>query len=511
MSGDLFARFEATVASRPDHPALVSARGTVTFGELRRSALAVAGGLVDLGVGPNDRVIVWVDNSPGTAAVMLGLWAVGAIPVLLDTSEPFAHIENAVRKVAPVLIVHQPGATLPAGEHGLRVVEPPARELDARPPGSARIPTDPASIVFTSGSTGHPKGVTQSHGTLARGCAAVGGYLGIDADDRLLCPIPWAFDYGYGQLLTTCLFGVTQIIPAAFNPFGICEAIAAHRPTVFAGLPALFTYLFRGVSPIRTTDLSSIRIVTNTGGTIPGPVLDELLASFASARLFLNYGLTESYRTAFLPPELARQHPTSIGAGIPGVNVVIVREDDTIAAPGEEGQIVHRGDYLFSGYWGDPEATARALRPDPLGVPGSPTRHPALYTGDFGVIDEQGLLYFRGRRDHQLKSMGVRVNASEIEALIHRSGLVTELAIIGVEHDLLGHEIWAFLVGAPGVDDPSRALAAWGRANLSQYMLPRRFVVKDVLPKTKNNKIDYPRLRAEAREKPSKSMVKASP
>ncbi len=410
------------------------------------------------------------------------------------------------QEITDVLIAN----ALPAGDHAVRVVEAPSRDLDSRPPGSARIPTDPASIVFTSGSTGHPKGVTQSHGTLARGCAAVGGYLGLQADDRLLCPIPWAFDYGYGQLLTTCLFGITQVIPAAFNPFGICEAITAHRPTVFAGLPALFTYLFRGVSPIRTTDLSSVRIVTNTGGTIPGPVLDELLSAFGQAKLFLNYGLTESYRTAYLPPELAREHPTSIGAGIPGVDVVIVREDDTLADPGEEGQIVHRGDYLFTGYWGDPEATAKALRPDPLAVPGSPLRHPVLYTGDFGVI-EDGRLYFRGRRDHQLKSMGVRVNASEIEALIHRSGLVTELAIIGVEHDLLGHEIWAFLVGAPGVDDPARALAAWGRANLSQYMLPRRFVCKEVLPKTKNNKVDYPKLRAEAAEKPSKPMVRAAP
>jgi acyl-coenzyme A synthetase/AMP-(fatty) acid ligase len=509
MSADLYALFERTVRARPGHPALLRGAQSVSFAELQQHSLALADGLRKAGVRPGERVIVWIENSAETAAVLLGCWALGAVPVLMDHSEPQAHLANAVRRVAPVLIVHPGHAVPPSGDCAvpMRAVDSLAGSPQPRPATAARLPTDPASIVFTSGSTGDPKGVTQSHGSLARGCQAVGGYLGLRAEDRLLCPIPWAFDYGYGQLLTTCLFGITQVIPDAFNPFGICSAIATQRPSVLAGLPSLFTYLFRGVSPIRDTDLSSIRTVTNTGGTIPGPVLDDLFAALPQAEVFLNYGLTESYRTACLPPALARRHPTSIGAGIPGVEVVVLREDDTRCAAGEEGQIVHRGDYLFSGYWGDPEATARALRPDPRLPAGAPTRHPVLYTGDFGVIDEQGLLYFRGRRDHQLKAMGVRVNAAEIEALIHASGLATELAVIGVPHDLLGHEIWCFAVPASGTADGLRALRAWCHAQLSPYLQPRRFEELPALPKTRNNKIDYPELRRLAAARPSASVV----
>ncbi len=509
MSADLYGLFERTALARPAHPAMLRGEQAVSFADLHQHSLALADGLRQAGVQPGGRVIVWIENSPETAAVLLGCWALGAVPVLMDHSEPWAHLANALRRVAPVLIVHPDLAPPPAGNHTVPMRTPAslAGTPHPRPANVARLPTDPASVVFTSGSTGDPKGVTQSHGSLARGCLTVGRYLGIHAEDRLLCPIPWAFDYGYGQLLTTCLFGITQVIPDAFNPFGICTAIGAQRPSVLAGLPSLFTYLFRGVSPIRDTDLSSIRTITNTGGTIPGPVLAELFAAFPQAEVFLNYGLTESYRTACLPPALARQHPTSIGAGIPGVQVLVLREDDSTCAPGEEGQIVHRGDYLFSGYWGDPEATAHALRPDPSLPAGAPPRHPVLYTGDYGVLDEQGLLYFRGRRDHQLKSMGVRVNAAEIEALIHASGLATELAVIGVPHDLLGHEIWCFAVPSRGTADGLRALRAWCHAQLSPYLQPRRFEGLAALPKTRNNKIDYPELRRRAAVRPSASVV----
>ena len=509
MSADLYGLFERTAQARPAHAALLRGGEAVSFAALQQQSLALADGLRQAGVQPGERVIVWTENSPETAALLLGCWARGAVPVLMDHTEPRAHLENAIRRVAPVLLVHPGHLPPPAGADAvpMRPVQALAGAPNARPAGAARLPTDPASIVFTSGSTGDPKGVTQSHGSLARGCLTVGRYLGLRAEDRLLCPIPWAFDYGYGQLLSTCLLGVTQVIPDAFNPFGICSAIAAHRPSVLAGLPSLFTYLFRGVSPLRSTDLSSIRVLTNTGGTIPGPVLAELFAAFPQAEVYLNYGLTESYRTAYLPPALARAHPTSIGAGIPGVDVVLLREDDTRCAVGEEGQIVHRGDYLFSGYWGDPEATARALRPDPLLPAGAPPRHPVLYTGDYGVIDERGLLYFRGRRDHQLKSMGVRVNAAEIEALIHASGLATELAVLGVPHDLLGHEIWCFAVPSSAGADGLRALRAWCHAQLSPYQQPRRFEGLAALPKTRTNKIDYPELRRLAAARPSASVV----
>jgi acyl-coenzyme A synthetase/AMP-(fatty) acid ligase len=335
--------------------------------------------------------------------------------------------------------------------------------------------------------------VTQSHGNLLRGCLAVSGYLGLTPEDRILCTVPWSFDYGYGQLLTSALQGVTLILPSVNNPIDMCEAIERHRPTVLAGVPSVFTYLLRGVSPFRTTDLSSIRTVTNTGGRVPPPILEELFAMLPQAQFFLNYGLTETYRTSCLDPSLARQRPASIGKPIPGVDVAIVREDGSIAAANEVGEIVHRGDYVFLGYWNHSDATAKTLRPDPLAPAGSSAR--AVFTGDLGYRDEEGFLFFAGRRDHLLKSMGVRVGPGDVEDLLYRSGLVKEAAVVGRKHELLGDEVCAFVVPLDDVENAAFQLGQYARRAMSPYMVPRRFFILSELPKTANRKIDYPTLR----------------
>lgn len=493
---NVWSSFLATARRVPERQAVVLDDEVLTFAALERRAREIGGALVRRGVRPGDRVIVWITTRPETAAVMLGIWAAGAVPVLMDAKEPAAHLDHAIGKVTPVLLVKDRSGTLPTTGRSV----PIADELVGDPlaDGVRRLPTDPASIVFTSGSTGRPKGVTQSHGSLIRACTAVGDYLGYGPDERILSPIPWAFDYGYGQLLTALLRGATLCLPAQINAFGICAGFERYRPTVFAGIPSIFGYLLRGLSPFAKTDLSSVRIVTNTGGTIAAPILADAFAAFREARFFLNYGLTESYRTAYLPPELARSKPTSIGKGIPGVEVVVLREDGTVCAPGEEGEIVHRGDYLMMGYWDDPEATAKALRPDPFVIPGTPAPARVLHTGDYGVTDEDGDLYFRGRRDHLIKSMDVRVTPSEVEALLHASGLVREVAVFGVPHPLLGHEVWAAVEPIDPGDDVRPKLLAYARGVMSPYMQPRKVEVMAALPRTRTGKVDYPALRAMA-------------
>jgi acyl-CoA synthetase (AMP-forming)/AMP-acid ligase II len=502
-ASDVWEAFQATVARHPDRPAVTLGDSGLTFAQLEVRAAVIGGWMVRRGIRPGDRVIVWVTTRPETAAVLLGIWAAGAVAVLMDAGEKGAHLDHAIRTVGPVLLVKDPASQLPAIEAAIEVVDAEGMEGPAAAPAKRRLPTEPASIVFTSGSTGRPKGVTQPHGNLLRACAAVGRYLGYGADERILSAIPWAFDYGYGHLLTTLVHGSSLYLPKAINGFGICEAIDRHKPTVFPGLPSIFGYLLRGVAPFARTDVSTIRIVTNTGGTIAGPILEDALRAFHRARFFLNYGLTETYRTAFLPPEKAAIKPTSIGKGIPGVEVVVVREDGTRCDAGEEGEIVHRGDYVMLGYWNNPDATAKALRADPFATPGAPHPRPVLYTGDFGVIDDEGDLYFRGRRDHQIKSMDVRVTPAEVEAHLHRSGLVREVGVFGVPHPLLGDEVWA-VVEAEG--DPAavrRELLAYARGAMSAYMVPRRIEFVPELPRTRTGKIDYPALKAFAATRPS--------
>ena len=492
----------AVAREQPDHPAILVGSDVLSFRAWVARALRYAALYRQRGVTRHGRVLLWMESSPEMACALAGAWAAGGIPVLMDPRSGPLHFAHAVRTAAPEVIVMPRGACLPTtgDETGRTAESVTPDDADATAAGesvSGALPTDPASIVFTSGSTGQPKGVTQSHGNLVRGCLTVTGYLGTTHTDRILCPVPWSFDYGYGQLLTTAIRGATLILPTSNNPIGVCEAIERHKPTVFAGIPSVYTYLLRGVSPFRTTPIGSIATYTNTGGTIPAPILEELLGLVGEARVFLNYGLTETYRTSFLPPELVRERPTSIGHPIPQVDVVVVREDGTLAEPGEEGEFVHRGDFVCLGYWNDPESTARVRRPDPLAPPGLPSPPHVIFTGDYGTCDPDGFLYFHGRRDHQLKSMGVRVNPAEVEAILYQSGLITEVAVVGRKDLLVGDEVCAFVVAREAGAPVARDLGRFAREVMSPFMVPRRIVVKDALPKTTTGKINYPELRGE--------------
>ena len=500
MTSTYWSLLAARAQSDGQRDAIVQGERRMTFADWHRRAGAFGNWYGAQGGCGGGRVLLWMDSSPDMAVAMLGLWKAGAIFALMDPKAKASHFRHAVERIEPFAIVCDDLGTLPVHDAGASVFV--FRDLDLeidRPDVVTRaLPTDPASIVFTSGSTGRPKGVTQSHRNLLRACESVTGYLGLTDNDRILCTVPWSFDYGYGQLLSTIMRGATQVLPTALNPFGICNAITAHRPTVLAGIPSLFTYLFRGVSPFRDTDLSSIAVITNTGGKIPGPILDELLQVLPGRRVFLNYGLTETYRTSYLDPALVATRPTSIGRPIPGVDIVIVRDDGSMAEPNEIGHIVHRGDFICLGYWNDPEATAQSLRPDPLAVPGCPNPAVALFTGDYGHLDEDGYLYFSCRRDSQLKSMGVRVSPLEVEELLHESGLVAEVAVVGKSHEVLGDEIWAVIVPRSGDGaDVNKRLKEYSRKTMSPYMMPRRYVVKAALPKTTTGKTDYPALKAE--------------
>ena len=487
------------VATRlADRIAIARGQETLTFREWFDGSCDYAGAFADRGLAPGGRVLLWTETSPAMACALTGAWAAGGIPVLMDPLSGAVHFEHALRTVTPDIIVTGAKGELPEPDTSARVVshaDVTARLTEAHFAEPLLLATDPASIVFTSGSSGRPKGVTQSHGNLLRGCLAVTSYLGTTSEDRILCTVPWSFDYGYGQLLSAAVRGATLILPSASNPIGMCDAIARHRPTVLAGVPSVFTYLLRGVSPFRTTDLSSISTVTNSGGRIPAPILEELFALLPHARFFLNYGLTESYRTSYLDPSLAREKADSIGRPIPGVDVVIVRDGGTVAEPNEVGEIVHRGDYLFLGYWNDPAATASVLRPDPLAPAGAPGSARALFTGDLGYRDEDGFLFFTGRRDDQLKSMGVRVGPADVEDLLFRSGLVKEAAVVGRKHEMLGDEVCAFVVPIDGVDHLAFQLGQYARRAMSPHMVPRKFFVVSELPKTSNRKVDYPALR----------------
>ncbi len=356
MAENLWDAFCETVEAWGEKPAIVSGDRVVTFRQWRRRAEQFAGGLSHAGVRSGERVLVWATNDSEIAAAIAGTWAIGGIVTLMDSASPETHLFHAVETVLPSALIFNPAHPPPVSSDRVRSISTDDiadEELasTAIAPGAL---DGPASIIFTSGSTGRPKGVTQSHGNLLRGSLAVSDYLGLTADDSVLCPIPWSFDYGYGQLLSTLILGRTLVLPQQPNPSGVCQAIADVRPTVLAGIPSLYTYLVRGVSPIRETDCKSLRLLVNTGGSIPARVLADLRSLFPNCEISLNYGLTETFRTCALDPKLVEARANSIGKPIPGVDVVIVRDDGTIADPLEVGEIVHCGDYVCIGYESSP-------------------------------------------------------------------------------------------------------------------------------------------------------------
>lgn len=414
---------------------------------------------------------------------------------------PPSHLLHACRLTSASKVLADPGR-LGADALGTKVVPLVLPEGGPAPSSPQQSGAEPASIVFTSGSTGLPKGVTQAAATLMDGAMRVATALDYHPGDKILCPIPFSFDYGWGQLLSTLMCGFTLVLPEPQNSFGLCNALSRWSPQVFAGVPALFADLTVGLAPIRETPRESVRLITNTGSKIPSPVFAALLDLFPGAAIALNYGLTETYRSASLPTPLARSHPTSVGRAVPGVDIAVIRPDGTRAAPGEQGEIIHRGAGMFMGYWGDPARTAETLRPDPLWSHPSVNQPLVVYTGDLGHTDEEGFLYIHGRRDRQLKSMGIRVSPDEVEAILMESELVAEAAVVARPHDTLGDLIVALVVPKPDDRDTAgtlRLLKAHARATMSPAMQPRDWRILERLPRTATGKVDYPSLVSRAR------------
>lgn len=501
MHSSVWERFEQTAKSCPDRVAIVQGDRQWSFVDLHAQSLTMADFFAKSGVEQSARVLLWMENRPEMAAALLGTWAIGGVAVLLNAASPVSHLTHAASVTEASLCVLDDNQPNIIGDIGIPILSVDGLSptpVGSRPVNMGRNSTNqPASVVFTSGSTGLPKGVIQSHQNLLIGCDTIYGYMGYQSDDKIVCPIPWSFDYGFGQLLTTLCCGLTHILPEARNSFGLCTAIQTYSPTILPGIPSLFTGLFHGISPLMTTDISSLRLVTNTGGTIPQSVLEEMLEFFSDANIVLNYGLTETYRSCYLHPDLTRERPDSIGKPMPGVDIVVVRDDGSVASPREIGEIVHRGNCIFRGYWNDPEATAQTLRKDPLLPSGDANNGPpAVFTGDLGYKDEAGFLYYRGRRDHLIKTMGIRVSPGEIEALLHLSGLVRDVAVFGLSSEMMGDYVAAAVEPLVVDKNPISALKKFAHGCMSPQMQPREYFLFDQIPKNSNGKTDYESLRS---------------
>ncbi len=527
--GDLLDLVRRTAQALGDAPFLAIA-GTLTDGGhdgaglsgrgFAQAVLATAHGLNSLGFGRGDRLVIHLHRCVDEAVALCAAAVAGGIAVpihpklkdaqvghVLADCEPWAVITSAVKGAllrdparvlaghrvfavgpAPAGIAAEPFAAL-AQTAGDQPMSLPMTQPESQPPGQ------PAILLYTSGSTGLAKGVVQTHGNLVRGARIVADYLRLAPNDHILGVLPFSFDYGLNQLLSAMQVGC-RITAADFLGLGELAALLRRvRPTGLGGVPALWHDLARGLATgaVTPADGDSLRYATNSGGRLGWSDIQTLRAQWPHVQVFSMYGLTEAFRSAFLPPELLDAHPDSFGRALPGVELLLVDPDTGAVLDGPAmGELVHAGALVAQGYWRRPEATAQRFRPDPRGGGGV-----AVFSGDLVRRDAAGLHYFVGRRDRMLKVSGHRISPDEVVQAVQGQPGIGAVAVYGVPGGEQGHRIVLCVQGDPADRELPQQLLRQCRARLPAYMVPAVVRVLAALPHNQNGKIDVARLQAE--------------
>jgi len=490
-----------TAAAHAVHPAIVEGGAVTDYATLQRRAGGIASALTAAGIRAYDRVGIFLDGGAEAVAAFFGVAAAGGIAVVINESLRPRQVEH-ILEVAGAralltsedLLARQP-----------RRIETTSRVLITREltdSGTSYTPVsrtglDPAQIVFTSGSTGLPKGVTVTHGNLQAAAETVIEYLGITQSDRIASILPFSFVYGMSQVLCAAGSGATLVVARSPLAAQVVAELRAQRVTVVAAVPPLWQQLLN-VPAFRDEPVQSLRIATNAGGHLPVPVVQALRRAHPHARLFLMYGLTEVLRSTFLPPEEVDRRPNSMGKAIPGAEVLVLREDLTPCAPDEVGELVHRGPTVTLGYWNDPEETARVFRPNPLRPAGAPDSERVVFSGDLVRQDAEGWLYFVGRSQRMIKTLGYRISPDEIATVVYASGEVAECIITSEPDEARGERIVAYVVLAAG--GSLERLRVYVGVELPRPMQPARFEVRDALPRLPSGKHDVAALSGAQRQ-----------
>lgn len=354
------------------------------------------------------------------------------------------------------------------------------------------IDEDVAAILYTSGSTGKPKGVVLSHRNIISGAKSVAEYLESDSSDNILSVLPLSFDYGLNQIMTTILVGGTVILLNYLFPLDVIKAVDKYKITGLAAVPPLWVQVAElewGKSAKQT-----LRYITNSGGVMPLPTLDLLREKLPQTKPILMYGLTEAFRSTYLPYEELDKRPTSMGKVIPNERVLVLRSDGIECDVDEPGELVHFGALVAKGYWNDKERTNERFKPLPASFRSNageqvPVQEIAVWSGDLVKKDSEGYLYFVGRNDEMIKTSGYRVSPAEVEEVIYKIAGISEAVAIGVPHPRLGQAI--VVIAKPDTDVVTeKQILKICKKELPAYMVPALIKVVADIPRNANGKID---------------------
>jgi acyl-CoA ligase (AMP-forming) (exosortase A-associated) len=498
----------------PHAPALCYQGGALSYAEFGERIEAAASAFIHIGLQRNERVAVYLEKRFDTVIGMFAASRAGGVFVPINPllrPRQVTHIlcdcnvRVLITSVARLDLLREALADCADLKHVVLVdSDTCASDLGSfsvvswdrflEQDGADRlvphrvIDADMAAILYTSGSTGLPKGVVLSHRNIVAGAQSVSQYLENTANDRILSVLPLSFDAGLSQLTTALCVGASAVLMNYLVPKDVVKMLARERITGLTGVPPLWIQLAQLEWPAAA--IRSLRYIASTGGRMPTKTVERLRKVMPSTQIFLMYGLTEAFRSTYLPPAELDRRPGSIGKAIPNAEIMVVRDDGELCSPGEAGELVHRGALVALGYWNDPQRTAERFRPAPQRPGQICVPETAVWSGDTVRMDDDGFLYFVGRRDDMIKTSGYRVSPTEVEEVVDATGLVGEAVAIGVPHSTLGQCVVVVATARDGEQLDDEALLAACRQQLPLYMLPQQIVERQRLPRNPNGKID---------------------
>lgn len=500
----------------PDKVALIQEERRFSYQETENITNKLSHTLNDAGTDRGDRVGVFLDHSLEQAFSFFGILKTGGVYVPLNAQLLGGQVDHIVRDC------QMTGLILDAGR--LEMLRDVVSEWDSlkfvvilgdipkwvdscafdaiqfeemftdTAPVSLTpdlgVGRDLAALLYTSGSTGRPKGVMISHDNLIVGAQTVSTYLSNKHSDRLLGVLPISFDAGLNQLTCSALLGMTYVMKAFRFPGELADVMLKEQITGFAGIPTVWLLLLQIGSPVYKHTFEHLRYITNTGGVLPIHAIDKLKKAFPETQIFLMYGLTEAFRSTYLPPDQLDNRPTSMGKAIPGAEILVVNKEGKLCRPNEPGELVHRGPTVALGYWGNEEKTKEIYRPNHFLAGGLEYTERLVYSGDIVKKDEEGYLYFVGREDYMIKCYGHRISPSEIEEAVYATGKVKLAAAIGQPDSVRGQRIKVFVVLNDNASSSEDELLDFCAQKLPQFMMPSCIDIVDDLPYTGSGKID---------------------
>ena len=485
---------EESARLHPGKTALVCGERRLTYGEIDEASNRLAHALVERGVRRGDRVAIQLENSVEAVLAIFAILKAGAVFLVLHPTtkvDKLLYVLNdslataLFTDAARLAGIRARATETPHLRAVIASIEDVLRGTDAPsgPPPKRRIDLDLAALIYTSGSTGGPKGVMLTHLNVVSAATSITTYLESRPEDVVLSVLPLSFDYGLYQVLMAFKVGATLVLERSFAyPYAVLETLVREK---VERLPDRTDD--GGRPPAAGPGRASTCLASATSPTpppfCPPSTSGGLRALFPQAKLFSMYGLTECKRVSYLPPDQLDHRPTSVGRGMPNQEVYIVDDAGRRVGPGVVGELVVRGSHVMKGYWDRPEETARVLKP------GSFPGERVLHTGDLFRMDEEGYLYFVGRKDDIIKSRGEKVSPREVEDVLYSLAGVAEAAVVGVPDPVLGQAIKAVVALREGARLTEHDLRRHCARHLEDFSVPQLVEFRSSLPRTSNGKI----------------------